>query len=45
MCMPFTNYVVLADKSRTRVNRKLKLCQETLDIIISLSRTKTEYVR
>ena len=45
-CMLFANDVVLVDKSRTGVNKKLELWRETLESKgFRLSRTKIEYMR
>ena len=45
-CMLFVDDVVLVDESRTGVNQKLELWQETLESKgFRLSRTKTEYMR
>ena len=45
-CMLFTDDVVLVDESRTGVNQKLELWQETLESKgFRLSRTKIEYMR
>ena len=44
--MLFADDVVLVDESRTGVNQKLELWQETLESkCFRLSRTKTEYMR
>ena len=44
-CMLFANDVVLVDKSRAGVNRKLEMWRRTLESKrFRLSRTKTEYM-
>ena len=45
-CMLFADDVVLVDESRTGVNQKLELWQQTLESKgFRLGRTKTEYMR
>ena len=43
--MLFVDDVVLVADSGTRINRKLELWRQALELNIRLSRTKTEYMR